>query len=168
MVNLILPFTERTRESFLLWETSRTFLSNSLFLDITWKALVKLWKAFSFCYGLAAIQAAGFKFKCDLNSFLGEGCLSSEFDFFRLKSCSIVLELTYLARQVICTRSPVNLVELSPIRFLAFFIPLIPFSVNTTYELVSLRIIFKQQILQSSSVLCIYFIFHLFVFFIHI
>ena len=42
--------------------------------------------------------------------------------------------------------------------FLALYIPLTPFSVNTTYKLVPLKIIFKPKILQSSSMLNIYFI----------
>ena len=53
--------------------------------------------------------------------------------------------------------SPLCLItdETSYLRFLALFIPLTPFSVNTTYELVSLKIIFRPQILQSYSMLYI-------------
>ena len=50
-------------------------------------------------------------------SFLGEGCPSSEFEFFRFKSCSNVLKMTYLARQAICTGSPVDIVQLLPLHF---------------------------------------------------
>ena len=73
--------------------------------------------------------------------------------FFRFKHCSILVELTYLTLQAICTCSPVDTVQMSSLHFLALFIPLTPFSVNRTYKLVSLRIIFKQQILKSSSML---------------
>ena len=96
------------------------------------------------------------KLKCQ---FLVEDCPSSEsLDLFCFKSCSIVLELTYLAGQAICTHSPVDIIQLTPLCFLALYVPLTPFSVNTTYQLVPLKIIFKPKILQSSSMLNIYFI----------
>ena len=81
MVNLILPFMEIAIEPFLLSQTSRTFLSNSLFLDVTWKAFWSL-------NSLSAMAWQQYK-QLVLNStdklernFLG-GYLS-EFEFFAL------------------------------------------------------------------------------------
>ena len=118
-----LLFTEIARALFLLSQTSRTFLSNFLFLDITWNA----WRSLN---SLSLIAWQQYKQEV-LNSnvkpersFLGEGCPSSEFDFVRFKFCSLVLKLTYLARQAICTPSPVDIVQLSPLRFFSNIYPI--------------------------------------------
>ena len=94
-------------------QTSRTFLSNSLFSDITWKALRFLNSLSVMAWQQYKQQVLNSNEELEL-SFLGEGCPLSEFEFFRFKSCSIVLELTYLARQAIYTHSPLDIVQLSP------------------------------------------------------